>query len=315
MIKIARNGVEIGEYEPGQLETLINQDVLRITDHYWKQGMTEWMPVDKILTELVTQKKAHRAHFIKLAAMWIFITAVVTLGLVFSISALDEFKDKVAKSSAVNREREAAHKRESDILSAAASREREAAAEREREAQRLANIDALKKIDTAINALLKEFIVTPPDKFKKDSLAWYTHKDVEKYWRTNLRIHVYDNGYFYFETILNGYFSEGHRVIHNDSFTVLINGQTFESGLGDVQDVEISDGSIFERVAYNSETHQKLARLIADACAKGTKLEFRMKGKTGKFRDKELTAEDAHAFSQSIKLADLLSQRSLLSGK
>jgi hypothetical protein len=311
MIKIARNGVEIGEYEPGQLETLINQDVLRITDHYWKEGMTEWMPVDKILTELVTQKKAHRSHFIKLAAMWTFITAVVTLGLVFSMSALDE----VAKSSAASREREAVHKRESDILSAAASREREAVAERVQEAQRLANIDAHKKIDTAINPLLKEFIVTPPDKFKQGSLAWYTHKDVEKYWRTNLRIHVRDDGYFYFETILNGYFSEGHRVIHNDSFTVLINGQTFESGLGDVQDVEISDGSIFERVAYKSETHQKLARLIADACAKGTKVEFRMKGKTGKFRDKELTAEDAHAISQSIKLADLVSQRSLLSGK
>jgi len=316
MIKIARNGTKFAECEPHQLKSLIAQDVIRTTDYYWMPGMAGWKPVAEILDEISMEKKQRLLRRVKLTAFGTLIVAALTIVSIFSKSALDNFNKRAAETAAANREREAAQKIESDLRAAIARRENEAAASREREAQRLANLEALKKVNLSINELIGEFNITPPDKFKKDSVAWYSHKNVEKYWQTNLRVHVNENGYFYFETILKGYISEGHSIIRNNSFIVLIEGNTFDSGIGEADDdVEISGGTFFERVTYNSDKHQNLAHLIADACAKGTKLELRMNGRTGKFRDIQLTSEDALAFSQSVKLADLLARKHVLSTK
>lgn len=315
MIKIARNGTEIGGCELQQLENLIVQDVVRTTDHYWKAGMDEWRPVSEILSELNTQKKQQRLRRIKLTAGGLLILASLIFASVLLVSVLNDYNKNSAANDAANRERAVAQKIESERLSAVRKREQEAAEIREREIQRQARAEELKNVNLSIDALVGEFVITPPDKFEKGSVSWYKHKNVEKYWRTNLRVHVNENGYFYFETILRGYFSEGHSIIRNNSFIVLIDGNTIDSGIGEVEDVEISSGTFFERVSYNSEKYQDLARLIASACDRGSKLEFRMNGKTGKFRDIELTSEDALAFSQSIKLADLLARKRQLSGK
>ncbi len=316
MIKIARDGIEIGVCEPQELENLITQDVVRTTDHFWKTGMKEWRPVSEILSEFDTLKKQKKLYRIKLAVGGILIVAVLAIASIFSKSALDDFRKNAAKTAIANSKREADQKVESDRRTAIARLEYEAAASREREAEKLAGLKALKEVNLSIDTIIGEFIVSPPDKFKKGSLAWYTHKNAERYWSTNLRVHLNENGYFYFETILKGYFDQGHSIIRHDSFVLLFEGNTINSGLGEAdEDVEISGGTFFERVSYNSDKHQELARLIADACARGTKLELRMNGRRGKFRDVELTSEDALAFSQSIKLADLLTRKKILSGK
>lgn len=315
MIKIARNGKEIGACEPEQLENLISQDIARTTDHYWQTGMNEWRPVSEILNELNTQKKQQRLRRIKLAAVGILILVTITLTSILLASSLNDFDDNSATNDAANRERAITQKIESERRAAIKKREQEAAQILEQEADRLARIKELERVNNSIGALIGEFIITPPDKFEKGSVSWYRHKNVENYWKTNLRVLVNEDGYFYFETILKGYFSEGHSIIRNDSFIVLIDGNTVNSGVGEVDDVEISSGTFFERVSYNSTNHQGLARLIASACEKGSKLEFRMNGKRGKFRDIELKSEDAVAFSQSVKLADLLARKKQLSGK
>lgn len=270
----------------------------------------------KFYVSLMRKKKQQRLRRTNLTIAGILIVAVLAFASIFLKSALDDFRKSAAATAIANREREAAQKMESDRRSAIARLEYEAAASRKREAERLEGLEALKEVNLSIDTLIGEFIVSPPDKFKKGSVAWYTHKNVERYWTTNLRVRVSENGYFYFETILNGYFSQGHSIIRNNSFILLIEGNTIDSGLGEVDDeIEISGGTFFERVSYNSDKHRKLARLIADACERGTKLELRMNGSTGKFRDIELKSEDALAFSRSIKLADLLARKYKLSGK
>ena len=42
-IKIARNGVEIGEYMPEAIPVLLSSGTLLLSDHYWKPGMSGWL--------------------------------------------------------------------------------------------------------------------------------------------------------------------------------------------------------------------------------------------------------------------------------
>jgi hypothetical protein len=48
-IKFSRNGVEIGEYKLLNVEYQLALGVIKLTDHYWHEGMTEWNSVQKLL--------------------------------------------------------------------------------------------------------------------------------------------------------------------------------------------------------------------------------------------------------------------------
>ena len=42
-VKIARNGVEMGEYMPEAIPVLLSSGTLLLSDHYWKPGMSGWL--------------------------------------------------------------------------------------------------------------------------------------------------------------------------------------------------------------------------------------------------------------------------------
>jgi hypothetical protein len=42
-IKVARNGVEMGEYLPEAIPVLLSSGTLLPTDNYWKPGMSGWL--------------------------------------------------------------------------------------------------------------------------------------------------------------------------------------------------------------------------------------------------------------------------------
>jgi hypothetical protein len=48
-IKFSRDGVEIGEYKLLNVEYQLALGVIKLTDHYWHEGMTEWNSVQKLL--------------------------------------------------------------------------------------------------------------------------------------------------------------------------------------------------------------------------------------------------------------------------
>ena len=48
-LKVARGGVEIGEYGREELDELAHTGRVLRTDHYWREGMEEWQPVGDIL--------------------------------------------------------------------------------------------------------------------------------------------------------------------------------------------------------------------------------------------------------------------------
>ena len=45
LIKIARNGKVIGDYESKEIPWRLEQGVLLTSDHYWVEGMKEWKPL------------------------------------------------------------------------------------------------------------------------------------------------------------------------------------------------------------------------------------------------------------------------------
>ncbi len=42
-VKVARNGVEMGEYMPEAIPVLLSSGALLLSDHYWKPGMSGWL--------------------------------------------------------------------------------------------------------------------------------------------------------------------------------------------------------------------------------------------------------------------------------
>jgi len=49
LVKIARNGAEIGEYKAELIPALLEAGVLRMTDHYWTKGMPDWLQLSQFL--------------------------------------------------------------------------------------------------------------------------------------------------------------------------------------------------------------------------------------------------------------------------
>jgi GYF domain 2 len=69
LVKISRDGKEIGTYEAKEAVRLLVYGTLRETDFYWHEGMTDWAPLSKLqasearreLAERVLQQKEQEA--------------------------------------------------------------------------------------------------------------------------------------------------------------------------------------------------------------------------------------------------------------
>ena len=48
-VSISRNGTEIGEWTEDQVRALLKEGQLLASDHYWKEGMTEWASIATFL--------------------------------------------------------------------------------------------------------------------------------------------------------------------------------------------------------------------------------------------------------------------------
>jgi hypothetical protein len=65
LVKISRDGKEIGTYEAKEAVRLLVYDTLKETDFYWHEGMTEWAPLSKLQASEARRQLAERALQLK----------------------------------------------------------------------------------------------------------------------------------------------------------------------------------------------------------------------------------------------------------
>ena len=61
LVKISRDGKEIGTYEAKEAVRLLVYGTLKETDFYWHEGMTEWAPLLKLQASEARRQLAERA--------------------------------------------------------------------------------------------------------------------------------------------------------------------------------------------------------------------------------------------------------------
>lgn len=61
IVKISRGGKEIGTYEAKEAVRLLISGILKNTDFYWHEGMTEWAPLLKLGASETLRQFAERA--------------------------------------------------------------------------------------------------------------------------------------------------------------------------------------------------------------------------------------------------------------
>lgn len=61
LVKISRDGKEIGTYEAKEAVRLLVYGTLKETDFYWHEGMTEWAPLSKLQASEARRELAERA--------------------------------------------------------------------------------------------------------------------------------------------------------------------------------------------------------------------------------------------------------------
>ena len=65
LVKISRDGKEIGTYEAKEAVRLLVYGTLKETDFYWHEGMTEWAPLLKLQASEARRQLAERAEQLK----------------------------------------------------------------------------------------------------------------------------------------------------------------------------------------------------------------------------------------------------------
>jgi hypothetical protein len=61
LVKISRDGKEIGTYEAKDAVRLLESGTLKETDFYWHEGMTDWAPLSKLQASEARRQLAERA--------------------------------------------------------------------------------------------------------------------------------------------------------------------------------------------------------------------------------------------------------------
>ena len=61
LVKISRDGKEIGTYEAKEAVRLLVYGTLKETDFYWQEGMTDWAPLSKLQVSEARRQLAERA--------------------------------------------------------------------------------------------------------------------------------------------------------------------------------------------------------------------------------------------------------------
>lgn len=61
LVKISRDGKEIGTYEAQEAVRLLVYDTLKESDFYWHEGMAEWAPLSKLQASEARRQLAERA--------------------------------------------------------------------------------------------------------------------------------------------------------------------------------------------------------------------------------------------------------------
>ena len=61
LVKISRDGKEVGTYEAKEAVRLLVYGTLKETDFYWHEGMTEWAPLVKLQASEARRQLAERA--------------------------------------------------------------------------------------------------------------------------------------------------------------------------------------------------------------------------------------------------------------
>jgi hypothetical protein len=62
LVKISRDGQEIGTYEAKEAVRLLLYGTLKETDFYWHEGMTEWEPLPKLRVSEARRVLAEQSH-------------------------------------------------------------------------------------------------------------------------------------------------------------------------------------------------------------------------------------------------------------
>ena len=61
LVKVSRDGKEIGTYEAKEAVRLLGNDTLKETDFYWHDGMTDWAPLVNLQASEARKQLAERA--------------------------------------------------------------------------------------------------------------------------------------------------------------------------------------------------------------------------------------------------------------
>ncbi len=61
LVKVSRDGKEIGTYDAQEAVRLLVNGTLKETDFYWHEGMTDWAPLVKLQASEARKQLAERA--------------------------------------------------------------------------------------------------------------------------------------------------------------------------------------------------------------------------------------------------------------
>ena len=104
--KFAKNGEEIGEYDLDDLEVLIERGIVGPDDHYWREGMSEWEPVQK---EISARRRLKQFKLLKLTGLGAFAMAMVAGGYLLVAQILEtKRKEQEANTLALRKASEEA---------------------------------------------------------------------------------------------------------------------------------------------------------------------------------------------------------------
>jgi hypothetical protein len=77
-VKIARDGVIIGEYTLDSIPTLIRLGAVKTTDHYWMNGMQEWATISLFSVPAITTKSSNkRIKFWLIFGLIVFLLLII----------------------------------------------------------------------------------------------------------------------------------------------------------------------------------------------------------------------------------------------